>query len=150
MAADTPELLFDLARAALEHQERQVSELRSRTQALLTAAALVASFLGSTAIERGGLDVAAVGALAALCATLVACLFLLLPRRAEFTLDVRDLQHLGDARDLAATHVMVANTLWKAHQYNDVALERMAWTFSGAAAILVLQVALWGCALVVG
>jgi hypothetical protein len=52
MATDIPELLFDLARSALEQQERQVSELRSRTQALLPAAALIASFLGSTAHSR--------------------------------------------------------------------------------------------------
>ena len=149
MAADIPGLLFDLARASLDHQERQVSELRSLTQALLTAAALIASFLGSTAIDRGGLDAAAVGALVALCATLMACLFLLLPHATTFAPDVRDLERLTGGSDLATTHVNVAITLQNVHQRNEVALERMIWTFSGATAMLVLQVALWCCALVV-
>jgi hypothetical protein len=149
MAADIPELLFDLARASLDHQERQVSELRSRTQALLTAATLIASFLGSTAIDRGGLDAAAVGALLALCATLMACLVLLLPRSTAFAPGVRELQRLARTSDLAATHINVAITLQNVHQRNEVALERMIWIFSGATAMLVLQVALWCCALVV-
>jgi hypothetical protein len=149
MATDIPELLFDLARASLDHQERQVSELRSRTQALLTAAALIASFLGSTAIDRGGLDAAAVGALVALCATLMACLVLLLPRTARFAPDVGDLRRLTGESSLATIHINFAVTLQNVHHRNEVALERMIWTFSAATAMLVLQVALWCCALVV-
>jgi hypothetical protein len=49
MPESLAEVLYELGRAALEQQERQVAELRARTQALLAGAALIASFFGATA-----------------------------------------------------------------------------------------------------
>ncbi|HEY4096305.1 MAG TPA: hypothetical protein VGM33_12365 [Baekduia sp.] len=84
-----------------------------------------------------------------MCATLVTCLLLLLPRPTMFTLDVADIRRRASAADIAATHAMAASTLEKLHRRNEVALERMVWTFSCATAMLVLQVVLWSCALLV-
>jgi ABC-type Fe3+-hydroxamate transport system substrate-binding protein len=48
------ELTYEQAQKALEQQERQVNELRSRMGTLLGAAALTASFFGSAALGRDG------------------------------------------------------------------------------------------------
>jgi hypothetical protein len=151
MAADAHALLFDLARSQLEHQERQFGDLRSRTQTLLGAAALAASFLGSTAIDRGGLRAAAVGALLALSATLGSCLYLLLPRRVGFALRVAQIHRLAGQglADLEALHAKAASMLVTLSRRNEPTLERMYWVFSFGTALLVLQVLLWGWALAV-
>ena len=66
MPQSLAEILYELGRAALEQQERQVAELRARTQALLAGAALIASFFGAAAIHRAGLNGPAIGALVVL------------------------------------------------------------------------------------
>ena len=67
MADDVPSLVLDLALRALDQQEREVSELRARTNTVVAAAALTASFLGAAAIrEHGGLSAWSVVALAVL------------------------------------------------------------------------------------
>jgi hypothetical protein len=61
---DVPSLVLQLALRSLEQQEHEVSELRARTNTVIAAAALTASFLGAAAIrEHGGLSVWSVLAL---------------------------------------------------------------------------------------
>jgi hypothetical protein len=98
MPESLAEVLYELGRAALEQQERQVAELRARTQAVLAGAALIASFFGATAIDRSGLNGPAVAALTVLGITVSACVYVLLPHRMQFVVDVRDLhRELYDA-----------------------------------------------------
>jgi hypothetical protein len=48
------EITYDAGRAALADQESVVAGIRQRTGTLLAAQALVASFLGGTAIKEHG------------------------------------------------------------------------------------------------
>jgi len=58
---------YDLAVRALSQQEQGLVELRARTGTLLTAASLIASFLGAQPIARNGLSEWVVLALSAFC-----------------------------------------------------------------------------------
>src|SRR5436190_79796 len=51
VAKSLSELAFDLAQRALDHQESTLEDLRSRAGTLLTATALVATFLGARALD---------------------------------------------------------------------------------------------------
>jgi hypothetical protein len=69
-----------LAAQALQQQEQALTELRTRTGTLLTAASLIASFLGGQALEREGLSVWIVLALVAFGVSVVLCIYVLLPK----------------------------------------------------------------------
>jgi hypothetical protein len=60
---DVPTLVYELALRSLDQQERELGELRARTNTVIAAAALIASFLGAATIERDGLSGWAVVAL---------------------------------------------------------------------------------------
>ncbi len=54
---DVPSIVYELALRSLDQQERELAELRTRTNTVIAAAALIASFLGAAAIrEHGGLS----------------------------------------------------------------------------------------------
>jgi hypothetical protein len=74
------ELAYTLSLRTLGQQEASLNELRARTGTLLAAAALVASFLGATAIARDGFDVWTACALIALVASVVFAARVLLPQ----------------------------------------------------------------------
>jgi hypothetical protein len=57
-----------------------LTKLRTRTGTLLTAASLIASFLGGQALAREGLSVWIVLALIAFGASVVLCIYVLLPK----------------------------------------------------------------------
>jgi hypothetical protein len=87
---DVPSLVLELALRSLDQQEREVSELRARTNTVIAAAALAASFLGSAAIrEHGGLSVWSVLALVVLFITGGVSLYVLWPRQLSFAFDAR-------------------------------------------------------------
>jgi hypothetical protein len=50
------EITYEAGRAMLADQDASVAGIRQRTGTLLAAHALVASFLGGTAISSGGFD----------------------------------------------------------------------------------------------
>jgi hypothetical protein len=67
-----------IAAQALRQQEQALTELRTRTGTLLTAASLIASFLGGQALAREGLSVWIVLALFAFGVSVVLCIYVLL------------------------------------------------------------------------
>jgi hypothetical protein len=69
-----------IAAQALQQQEQALTELRSRTGTLLTAASLIASFLGGQALAREGLSLCIVLALVAFGISVVLCIYVLLPK----------------------------------------------------------------------
>jgi hypothetical protein len=69
-----------IAAQALGQQEQALTELRTRTGTLLTAASLIASFLGGQALARQGLSPWVVLALAAFGLSVVLCIYVLLPK----------------------------------------------------------------------
>ena len=152
MPESLAEVLYELGRAALEQQERQVAELRARTQALLAGAALIASFLGATAIDRGGLSGPSVGALIVLGLSVLAGVYVLLPHRMQFVLDVRDVhRELYDAsgEDVGAIQTRVAYTFQDFRSANKTRVDRLFQVFAGGTVLLVIQVVLWSWALAI-
>jgi hypothetical protein len=85
--AELPELAYQLARRSLDQQQTGLDELRSRTNTLLAAAAVSASFLGAPAIDRGGVSIWLLLAAVAFAGTLGLCLFVLIPTPVTFALD---------------------------------------------------------------
>jgi hypothetical protein len=69
-----------IAAHALQQQEQALTELRTRTGTLLTAASLIASFLGGQALAREGLSVWIILALVAFGISVVLCIYVLLPK----------------------------------------------------------------------
>jgi len=69
-----------IAAQALGQQEQALTELRARTGTLLTAASLIASFLGGQALLREGLSLWIVLALVAFGVSVVLCIYVLLPK----------------------------------------------------------------------
>jgi hypothetical protein len=55
VAQTLSELGYELALRGLDHQESTLDDLRTRTGTLLTATALVATFLGARALDGGTL-----------------------------------------------------------------------------------------------
>jgi hypothetical protein len=68
-----------LAADALRQQDKDLGDLRARTSTLLTAASLIATFLGGQALARVGLSVWIVLALAAFGLAITLCIYVLLP-----------------------------------------------------------------------
>jgi hypothetical protein len=83
------EIAYDLGRAALADQESLVSGIRSRTGTLIATQALVASFLGGAALDRGALGASAWAAIAMLVVGLGMSAIVLAPWRMDFALDAQ-------------------------------------------------------------
>jgi hypothetical protein len=69
-----------IAAQVLRQQEQALTELRTRTGTLLTAASLIASFLGGQALAREGLSLWIILALVAFGVSVVLCIYVLLPK----------------------------------------------------------------------
>jgi hypothetical protein len=85
------EIIYDAGRAALADQEATVAGIRQRTGTLLAAQALVASFLGSSALRADGFSGWNRPATIALVAGLILAAALLAPWRMGFAVDAREL-----------------------------------------------------------
>lgn len=150
MADDVPSLVLELALRSLDQQEREVSELRARTNTLIAAAALTASFLGAAAIrEHGGLSAWSVLALVILVATGGLSLFVLWPRQLSFAFDARatyaELYALLDR--VAEAQLRVAYAARDRYQRNKRTIDDLETAFQIAVLTLGLQTVLWAVAL---
>ena len=85
------EITYEAGRAALADQESIVSGVRQPTGTQLAAHALVASFLGATAVHARGLHMWGWVALVMLVGGLVVSAVLLAPWRLKFAVDAVDL-----------------------------------------------------------
>jgi hypothetical protein len=85
------EITYEAGRDALADQEGIVSGIRQRTGTLLAAQALVASFLGGTAIKAHGFHLWEWLAVIALVLGLILAAAVLAPWRLKFAVDARDL-----------------------------------------------------------
>jgi cytochrome c-type biogenesis protein CcmH/NrfG len=151
VAAALEELLHLTAVRALEQQERQVSELRARTGTLLAAAALSASFLGATAVDRSGLSVLVVLAIVALAGVVALSLYVLVPHTMVFAVDVRELHKAlyPDADDDRLVHARLAYELHDIRADNQPRVDRLFRCFRWAAIVLGVEIAVWIAALAV-
>jgi hypothetical protein len=142
-------IAYEAALGALAEQEGALRDLRARSGSLLTAAALTVSFLGAQALEEG-LDVVAWLAIAAFAVTLLATLYVLLPKDGLiFALDGPELYvHLWDVRhDEAEIHRTLAYWISAFRAENKSSVDRLYRAFRIATATLILQVVLWAAEL---
>jgi hypothetical protein len=150
------EVTYEAGRSALADQESIVTGIRQQTGTLLAAHALVASFLGATAVRTRGLNWLAWLALVVLVLGLVVAAVLLGPWRLKFAVDARGLyEHLYDE----AAREAVAETLgWLARaaflyqelqQENQTRVNSMSRLSSVLGALMVAQTLLWIAALAV-
>jgi hypothetical protein len=106
------EITYDAGRAALADQESLVSGLRQRTGTLLAAHALVASFLGGTAVHAHGVRGFGWVAVVALLLGLVDAAVLLSPWKLKFAIDARELYK--DLYEQAASEAESDTLTWLA------------------------------------
>jgi hypothetical protein len=116
----TPEeIVYEAGRHALSDQESFVSGIRQRTGTLLAAHALVASFLGATAIRAEGLHAWSWLALLSLVAGLIIAALLLAQWRLGFAVDARGLyaelfaQQAGEASPEALAWLLTAGFVYQ-------------------------------------
>jgi hypothetical protein len=144
------ELSYDAAVRALDLQERGVEQLRARTGTLLAASSLTASFLGAQTIQHtGGLQALGSLALISLAASIVLCIYVLLPKR-ELVFSVNaarmyeTLFEIGEEEEVRRRLIYWLEEYWKANQVKSEDLGRY---FFGAAVSLTLQLVFWSWAL---
>lgn len=132
-----------IAAQALSQQEQALTELRARTGTLLTAASLIASFLGGQALAREGLSVWIVLALVAFGVSVILCIYVLLPKDGLiFALDgpetygalygVRDDDEEVDRR--------LAYWLQSFREENHPTIERLTSAFELAGSALLVEI----------
>lgn len=139
------ETIYEMATRALDHQERRVSDLRTRTSALLAAASLTASFLGATAIKHSGLGAFSIVALAALVVTSGLALAVLWPARLLFAISPEAMYaELYEDRDDPSVFLRRAsNALHAAHEANGVRLDWRDLLFRLGTLMLGIQTLAW-------
>jgi len=144
------QITYDAGRHLLADQEALVSGIRQRTGTLLTAHALVASFLGTTTITATGLNGWSWAALAALVLGLVVAAILLAPWDLAFAVDPHDLYDRlyqeAAARELddSQTFLASAGYAYKAlRDRNTRSVERMSRLSGLVSTLVVIQMLLW-------
>jgi hypothetical protein len=158
--AETPlGIAFEHAQKNVDGQRLALDNLRSRAATLLSAAALVTSFLGAEALkdQKVGADGTLVAdrtlqsaeyaAIACFLVVVVACLFILMPKRKGWTFRLDPATLIVGYVDGGATLVQTQRAL-AGHLKNHFAdnarkLETRYWAFQAGAAFLGAEVACW-------
>ena len=146
-------LAYELSLRALGQQESTLNDLRARTGTLLAASSLVSSFLGARAVDRGGVTWLAVPALIAFAGSVIASLFILLPKsQVIFALrgSVLFEEEFTDPGGLAETHRRLAYWLEQYRDANQPTVERLFGFYRAAAFALLIEVVLWSIELALG
>jgi hypothetical protein len=149
---DVPTVVCELALRSLDQQERELAELRARTNTVIAAAALIASFLGAAAIERaGGVSGWAIGALVVFGVTGGLSLLVLWPRELRFAFDARrtydELYPLSG--NVAEAQLRIAYSARDRYVENKAVIDRLELAFQAAVLTLGAQTLLWALALAV-
>ena len=144
------EIAYDIARAALADQQTRVDGLRSRTSTLVAAQALVASFLGGAALDRGPLDVWGWAAVTMLAAGLALAAAILAPWRMTFVLDARQTyRRLAQSAEDEASGgtlgwlVTAALAHDRLRRRNDPTVRRMTVAAVALTVLTIVQTVLW-------
>jgi hypothetical protein len=137
-------LAYESSAHALATQERRLDEVRERTGTLLAASALVASFLGSRALDTSGINVLGVLAMAAFGLSLIFSVFVLLPiGRLVFVVSGSALLEAEYSQQggLGETHRKLA--YWLDHDDNEPVIDRLFTWYSLAIWGTLAEVMLW-------
>jgi hypothetical protein len=144
------EITYRAGQGALADQESVVTGVRQRTGTQLAAHALVASFLGATAIHARGLGAWGWIALTALVAGLIVAAVLLAPWRLRFAVDASDLY--GELYEQAAAEAEADTLGWlvaagfsyqRLQAENSRKVRRMSLFSGSLGAFLIVQTLAW-------
>ncbi|MGN6188382.1 MAG: hypothetical protein ACTHOE_05750 [Conexibacter sp.] len=149
-AADGYALALDEARRALDEQERAVAQLSTRAGLLISAAAIVTSFLGGPVLARDALDVAGWIAIAAFVGLTIAALTILRPRR-DFEFGLHPGVLIGSYLETATTETPssyglrreLALNMGESMTRNEAELARMMTTFNIGSVFLAIEIFGW-------
>jgi hypothetical protein len=140
-SADLAELAFEQSQKRLDKQERVVEELRARSAVLLAASSLAASFLGNQAFGGSGWDLTAVAAAAAFLVTMLAAVYVLLPRkRFVFALIGSAVYEQFYGLEQEEVHRRLAYDLDRFWEQNDLQIVRLRQGVELAAFGLIVEV----------
>jgi hypothetical protein len=140
-STDLAALAFEQSQKRLDKQERVLEELRARTAVLLAASSLAASFLGNQAFSTSGWDPTAITAAAAFLVTMLAAVYVLLPRkRFVFSLIGSALYEQFFGLEQEEIHRRLAYDLDRFWEQNDLRLGKSRQGVQLAAAGLIVEV----------
>jgi hypothetical protein len=151
--SELDEIAYALALRALDQQERVLDELRARTGVLLTATALVVSFLGARALTGDTTGWLSLPGVCAAVGSILIAVYLLAPKASlQFALDGAAVyEHfVTEDADPSEARRTLAYWLSDARSSNQAVIDRQVRMFSGACAALVTAVVLWAAALGLG
>ena len=136
-------LAFELSQRRLDKAGAVLEELRSRTGVLLAASSLAASFLGNDAFRDGRWEPLAVVAIAAFLVSMVASVYVLLPRKGLIFALVGSVVYeclYGVEGGTEEVHRRLAYDLDRFWEDNDVKIRRLRVGFQLAAGGLIIEV----------
>lgn len=145
-ARDLEELAYDLALRTLGQQERVLEELRARTGVLLTATAVVASFLGGRALETTEAVWLTLPGAGASIGSIVLAVYVLLPKPGfNFALHGAAVyEHFRmEPAPLREVQRTLAYWMRSAWDENQTAIDRLIVFFRVACGLLVVAIGLW-------
>jgi hypothetical protein len=140
------ELAYDLSLRALTQQEAVLNELRGRAGALLTATAVVTSFLGARALDQSDHGFLAILGFALAIASLLLSVYVLAPKAdLDFALSGPAVYEYfaAQANDLAEVKRTLAYWNQGAYDHNQEVVDALIRWFRRAIVALVLAVAVW-------
>jgi hypothetical protein len=146
VAGRLEELAYSLSLRALAQQENVVEELRARTGALLTAAAVVTSFLGARALDRPNDHWLALVGLGLAILSILLAVYVLAPKSdLDFALSGPAVYEHFATEDAELAEVHRTLTYWNqdAWESNQGVIDGLVAAFRWACLALVLAVAIW-------
>jgi hypothetical protein len=151
VATTIQELGYDLARKALDQQEAIVGDLHARAGTLLTATALVATFLGARAVD-GGNRILAVAGVGFAIGSIVVCVYVLTPqRRLSLAISGSAVRRyfVGANATPDDAYVTLADWIDSVWHANQLVIERLLLAFRAGAVMLVMAIGLWSLGLAI-
>ena len=139
-------LAFELSLRTLSQQEKSLDELRSRTGVLLTATALVTSFLGARALQGPDLQWLGIVGLAAAILSILLSVYVLAPKpNLNFAIHGAAIYEYftRSGADLDNAHVTLAYWNREAWGENQASIDRSIILFGIACGGLLVAILLW-------
>ena len=154
MADTTPlSIAFDFAKSGVDGARARLDDIRSRAATLISAASIVSSFLGAEALKDTKTKATAVAgpaagvAIAAFIGVVIACMYILWPRKKAWPFSVRSTVIVEDYanRDasLGATQRALVRYLDRNREIVEDKLETLYRVFTLGASLLGVEVLCW-------
>ncbi|HEX6702431.1 MAG TPA: hypothetical protein VF101_17010 [Gaiellaceae bacterium] len=152
MAGTLQELGYELAQKALDQQEAALDDLRTRTGTLLTATALVATFLGARALDGATNRALALSGVGFSIGCIVLCVYVLAPRRSislAFSGSAARAYFVASNAKLDDAYLTLADWMDYVWRSNQIVIARLDLAFRGGATMLVAAIGVWSSGLAI-